>query len=112
MSGKDISRGILPVAVASVAFFVSSAIAADADDICRRLLPKPVKMTRRDGPGFKLTAKTQIIHKKNAVGLARMLQEDIAEQTGLELKLAKEATGGVGSISVRISPDGQSGARV
>jgi hexosaminidase len=72
-----------------------AAYAAEAGggDVARRLVPKPAGPVP-DGvsaaPPFKLTAETVILHDKDTAELAAMLQKDIADQTGLELKLTTE----------------------
>lgn len=73
--------------------------AGEAGNVGDLLLPKPAEMKLAAAGGanagaFQLASATVILHDKDTAELATMLQKDIADQTGLELKLATETFDG------------------
>ena len=72
--------------------------AGEAGNVGDLLLPKPAEMKLAAGGAnagaFQLASATVILHDKDTAELATMLQKDIADQTGLELKLATETFDG------------------
>jgi len=104
-------RGVTHVFVGAclaLVFLAHAAIAAEAGYVGDRLIPRPMELklaaAGKDAAGFQLASGAVIVHDKETAGLARMLQQDIAEQTGLWLKLATDPVGGAVRIDLRTDP--------
>jgi len=107
--GHGVARVFVVVWVA-LAFLAHAAVAAAPGGVGDRLLPKPAELkftaAAKGAAGFQLSDGAVIMHDKETAGLVRMLQRDIARQTGLTLKLVTEAPEGAVRIDLRTSPAG------